>query len=101
MPVFIKPNKIMPNKNNAKKALRQSVKKALRNKKVKTAYKEAVKNVDKAPYVINQMKDISVAKSAPDQIIDFEPLSPALDVKISRHFATESAIVPAETVEYP
>jgi len=48
MPVFIKPNKIMQNKNNAKKALRQSVKKALRNKKVKTAYKEAVKNVDKA-----------------------------------------------------
>ncbi|MCF6276990.1 MAG: 30S ribosomal protein S20 [Candidatus Magasanikbacteria bacterium] len=47
----------MPNKDNAKKALRQSIKRALRNKKVKIAYKEAVKNVDKA--ILAGSKDLT------------------------------------------
>ncbi len=37
----------MPNKQNAKKALRQSQKRAIRNTEVKTAYKKAVKEVNK------------------------------------------------------
>ena len=37
----------MPNKQNAKKALRQSQKRGIRNTEVKTAYKKAVKEVNK------------------------------------------------------
>lgn len=37
----------MPNKQNAKKALRQAQKRAVRNNEVKTAYKKAVKEVNK------------------------------------------------------
>ncbi len=38
----------MPNKNNAKKALRQNVKRQERNKAKKTAFREAIKNAAKA-----------------------------------------------------
>ncbi len=38
----------MPNKRNAKKALRQATKRAARNSVVKTTYKKAVKTVNKA-----------------------------------------------------
>lgn len=38
----------MPNKRNAKKALRQSMKRAERNSIVKDTYKKAVKTVNKA-----------------------------------------------------
>lgn len=38
----------MPNKNNAKKALRQAAKRTIKNKQIKTAYKEAIKDVEKA-----------------------------------------------------
>ncbi|MBT3817246.1 MAG: 30S ribosomal protein S20 [Candidatus Magasanikbacteria bacterium] len=38
----------MPNKNSAKKALRQSIKRAAANKEIKLAYKQAVKAAKKA-----------------------------------------------------
>lgn len=38
----------MPNKRNAKKALRQSIKRATRNTLVKDTFKKAVKTVNKA-----------------------------------------------------
>lgn len=38
----------MPNKRNAKKALRQSIKRATRNAVVRDGYKKAVKTVNKA-----------------------------------------------------
>ena len=47
----------MPNLRNAKKALRQTKKRALRNKTIKTAYKSATKAVKKAVAAGEDMGD--------------------------------------------
>ena len=48
---------VMPNLRNAKKALRQTKKRALRNKTIKTAYKSATKAVKKAVVAGEEMGD--------------------------------------------
>ena len=48
---------VMPNLRNAKKALRQTKKRALRNKTIKTTYKSATKAVKKAVMAGEEMGD--------------------------------------------
>ena len=58
----------MPIKNSAKKALRQSKKKALANLQVKRAYKNAIKSVDKGLATGKDIKaDLKLAQKKLDK----------------------------------
>ncbi|MBU0661312.1 30S ribosomal protein S20 [Patescibacteria group bacterium] len=58
----------MPNKNNAKKALRQSIKHAAANKEVKDAFRKAMKDVTKA--IKNEEADITAKVQLAQKKID-------------------------------
>jgi len=58
---------IMPNKNSAKKALRQTKTHALQNKAKREALRTAVKNVTKAKTVGEAMKLVVAAQQALDK----------------------------------
>ena len=57
----------MPNKNNARKALRQTAKRTVWNKAKKTAFREAIKKVLKAPTLEEAKTLVATAQKALDK----------------------------------
>lgn len=60
----------MPNLQNAKKALRQSKRRALRNKVKKEAFKQALKKVKKAVEAGTDKKEIMTLVAAAQKTLD-------------------------------
>lgn len=59
----------MPNKANAKKALRQAIKRAVLNKSRKDAFKKAIKATVKSTVVVEAKKLASNAQQALDKAV--------------------------------
>jgi small subunit ribosomal protein S20 len=57
----------MPNKQNAKKALRQSIKRQARNTARKVAFREAIKGANKAANKADALKTARLAQKALDK----------------------------------
>lgn len=57
----------MPNKDNAKKALRQSIKRAALNKAKKDAFRDAIKKTNKAASAEEAKKMVITAQKALDK----------------------------------